>query len=65
MTTPDALVATNLNEALDVKVDLFSMLALNPILPVNKLAKTVNLILSKVIHLNIRVDTSLSQNLLT
>jgi len=59
MTMPDTSVAANLNEALDVKVNFFSKFALNPILPVNKLAKTVNLILSKVTHLNIRTNAGL------
>jgi len=61
---PDAPVTTNLDEALDVKVNLFSKLTLSPILSVNKLPKAINLIFSKVAYLNIRVDTSLRQNLL-
>jgi hypothetical protein len=59
MTMPETPVATNLNEALDIKVNLFSKLALNPALPVNKLAKAINLIFGKVVHLNIRIDTGL------
>jgi len=62
MTMPDTSVAANLDEALNVKVNLFSKFSLNPILPVNKLAKTINLIFSKVTHLNIRTNAGLVQN---
>jgi len=61
---PETSVTTNLNETLDVKVDLFSKLTLDAVLSVNKLSKAINLILSKVVHLNVRVDASLGQNLL-
>jgi hypothetical protein len=57
-------VTANLNETFNVKVSFFSELTLNTILPVNKLAETVNLIFSKVVHFDARVDASLSQNLL-
>jgi hypothetical protein len=57
---PDASVAANLSEALDVKVNPFSKFTLNPILPVNKLTEAVNLILGKVTYLDIRIDASLS-----
>jgi len=44
MTVPDAPIAANLNETLDVKVNLLSKLTLNLILVVDELAETVNLI---------------------
>jgi len=56
---PDTPVATNLNKTFDVKVNLFPKLTLNPILPVNKLSDTINLIFSKATHLGIRADASL------
>jgi len=62
MTMPDTPIATNIDEALDVKVNLFSKLPLNPMLPVNKLPKTINLLFSKAIRLSIRINTSLSKN---
>jgi len=60
MTMPDTPIATNLNETLDVKVNLFPKLTLNLILTVNKLSKTINLLFSKLAYLSIRADTSLS-----
>jgi hypothetical protein len=41
-----APIATNLNEALDVEVNLLSQVTLNGIPPVNNLPKTINLVLS-------------------
>jgi len=38
MTVPDTPIATNLNEALDVEVNLLSKVTLNIILPVNNLS---------------------------
>jgi len=58
-------IATNFNKAFDIEVDLFSKLPLNPILPVNNLPETINLPFSKLIRLNLGIDTSLSQNPLT
>jgi len=60
MTVPDTPIATNLNETLDVKVNLFPELTLNLILMVNKLSKTINLLFSKLAYPSIRADTSLS-----
>jgi hypothetical protein len=57
---PDTPVATNVNETLDVKVNLFSKLTLNLMLVVNKLPETINLFFSKAIRLSIRINTSLS-----
>jgi len=57
---PDTSIATNLNEPLDIKVNLFSKLTLNLILMVNKLSETVDLFISKAIRLNIRIDTASS-----
>jgi hypothetical protein len=58
MAVPDTAVTANLYETLDVKSNLFSEITLNPVLPVNKLAKTVNLVFGKVAHFNIRINTS-------
>jgi len=57
---PDTAIATDLDKALDIKVNLFSKLALNPVLPVNSLTEAVNLIFGKAIRLGIRLDASLS-----
>jgi hypothetical protein len=57
---PNTPVATNVNETLDVKVNLFSKLTLNLMLVVNKLPETINLFFSKAIRLSIRINTSLS-----
>jgi len=57
---PNTPIAPDLNETLDVKVNLFSKLTLNPILVVNKLSETVDFLFSKVTHLGIRTDISLS-----
>jgi hypothetical protein len=57
---PNTPVATNVNETLDVKVNLFSKLTLNLMLVVNKLPETINLFFSKAIHLSIRINTRLS-----
>jgi hypothetical protein len=60
---PDAPIATNLNKALDVEVNLFSQVTLNPIPPVNNLAEAINLFLSEVAYLGIWINTSLLYNL--
>jgi len=60
MTMPDTPIATYLNKTLDIKVNLFSKLTLNLMLPVNNLSETINLFIGKVIHLGIRTDTGLS-----
>jgi hypothetical protein len=52
-------VTTNIDEALDVKVNLFPKPTLNPKLVVNKLTKAVNFPVSKFIHPGTRVNTSL------
>jgi len=57
---PDTPVATNIDETLDIKVNLFSKLTLNLTLMVNKLSETINLFFTKAIRLSIRIDTSLS-----
>jgi hypothetical protein len=59
MAMPSTPVTANLNEALDVKVNLFSEFALDMIFLVNKLAETVNFFFSEVTRHNIRVDASL------
>jgi hypothetical protein len=60
MAVPDTTVATNLNETLDIKVNLFSKFTLNLMLPVNNLSETINLVFSKAIRLGLSIDTSLS-----
>jgi len=62
MPMPDTPIAANFDEALDIKVNLFSKLALNFILPVNKLSEMISLFFGKATCLNIRADTGLSQN---
>jgi len=62
MTMPDTPIATNLNKALDVEVNLFSKLTLNIIPPVNNLSETINLAFSQVTHLSIWINASLCQN---
>jgi len=64
MPMPDTPITVNLNETPDIQVNLFSEIALYPVPPVNKLSETVNLFLSKVIRLNIRINSCLSQNFL-
>jgi len=56
----DTPIATNLDETLDIKVNLFSKLALNLIIMVNKLSEAINLIFGKAIRLSISIDASLS-----
>jgi len=60
MAMPDTTVATNLNETLDIKVNRFPQFTLNLLLLVDNLSETINLVLSKIIHLGISIDTSLS-----
>jgi len=57
---PEAPVAPDLSKTFDVKVNLFSKLTLNLILPVNKLPETVDFFFGKVTHLDIRTDIGLS-----
>jgi len=57
---PDAPIAPNFSKTLDVKVNLFSKLPFNLILPVNKLSETVDFLFGKVTHLDIRTDIGLS-----
>jgi len=61
---PETPVAANLDEALDVEVNLFSKVTLNPVLVVNHFPELINLVIGKVAHLDIRADAGLSQNLL-
>jgi len=60
MAVPDTTVATNLNETLDIKVNLFPQFPLNLVLPVNSFSDTINLMLVKLIHLCLSIDTDLS-----
>lgn len=61
---PEAAVAANLDEAFDIKGNLFSKFTFNPVLPVNYLTKTVYLTLGKAVCLGIGADVSLRQNLM-
>jgi len=63
MAVPVTPITANLDEAFDVKITLFSKLTLNLIAPVNYLTETINLIISEVVHLGLRVDAGLRQNL--
>ena len=56
---PDATVATNLNEPLNVKVNFFSKFALNLVFVVDKFPETVNLVFSEAIRLGIIINTKL------
>jgi len=60
MAMPDTTVATNLNETLDIKVNRFPQFTLNLLLSVDNLSETINLVLGKIIHLGLGIDTSLS-----
>jgi hypothetical protein len=59
MTMPGTSITTNLNKAFNIKVNRFSKLTLNPVLPVNKLTETINLFFGEAVRLSIRIDTSL------
>jgi hypothetical protein len=59
---PEPTIATNLNKTLDIKVNHFPQFTLNTLPPVDNLAETINLIISKVIHLGLSSDICLSQN---
>jgi len=65
MTMPETPVAANLNKTLDIKVNLFSEFTLNHELSADKVSEAINFIIGKAIHLGIRVDTGLRQNLPT
>jgi len=60
MAVPDTPIAANFNKAFDIKVNLSSKLPLNLILTVNNLPEAINLYFSKIIGINLRIDTSLS-----
>ena len=64
MTVPETPVAAYLNEALDIKVNLFPEVTFNLAFPVNNLPEAVNFFLGKVIHFCIRCDSSLRQDFL-
>jgi hypothetical protein len=57
-----APVATNLHKALNIKVNFFPEITLNPVFPSNILSETIKLFFSKIICLGNRIDTSLAQN---
>jgi len=62
MAMPESTIAPDFNETLEIKVNLFPELTLNPVLPVNKLPETVNFLFGKFIYLGLRTDVSLSQD---
>jgi hypothetical protein len=64
MAVPVTPIATNLDKALNVKVNLFSEVTLNPVLSVNYLPQAINLILSEVVQLSFRAYFGLSQDFL-
>jgi hypothetical protein len=62
---PDTTIATNLNKSLDIKVNLFSGVTLNSILPVNNLSELVNLIFSEMTYPSIWSNIGPAYNALT
>jgi len=60
MTMPDTPIAPDINEALDIKVNLFPELSLDGIFPVDKLSEVINLLFGKVISFSIRADSGAS-----
>jgi len=62
MTMPGTPIATNLNKALDIEVNLLPKLPFNIMLPVNNLPETIDLLFSQVAYLGIGVYASLRQN---
>jgi len=60
---PAASITTNLDKPLDVEVDLLPELPLHPISLIDELADTVNLLLTKLSHLGIRIDPGAGQYL--
>jgi hypothetical protein len=62
MAMPHTSIAANLDQALDVKVNLLPELTLNSVLPINVLSEAINLILGKITHPGLWIDTGLSQN---
>jgi hypothetical protein len=60
---PVTPITANLNKAFYVKITLFSKLTFNLISPVNYLTETINLIIGEVVHLGLRINASLRQNL--
>jgi len=59
MTVSQASVTTNLDEALDIKIYLFSELPLNFVISVNDLPEAIYLFLGKVTDFDISTDPSL------
>jgi len=59
---PGTPITTNLDEAPNVKIYPFPKLTLNPILPVNKLTETVDLVFGKAIRVNVMNNASSIQN---
>jgi len=57
-------IATNLNKAFYIKVNLFSKVALHLTITVNYFTEPIDLFFGKVLRSGIRIDTSLTQNLL-
>jgi hypothetical protein len=64
MPMPDTPIATNLNKALDIEVNLLPQFPFNIMLPVNNLSETIDLLFRQVTHLGIGINPSLGYNLL-
>jgi hypothetical protein len=65
MTMPDTPIAPDIDEALDIKVNLFPEISLDGIFLVDKLSEVIHFLFGKVIGFGIRVDAGASQNPLT
>jgi len=59
---PETAITANLDQALDIEINLFSKVTLNPVLFVNNLSKTIDFLLGKILNPGIRGDLGLSQN---
>ncbi len=64
MAMSETTIASNLNQALDVEIYLFSKFTLNPVLLVNNLSKPTEFLFSKVVQLDSRRDCRLFQYLM-
>ena len=62
MAMPEPAITANLDQALDIEINLFSKVTLNPVLFVDNLSKVIDFLLGKVLNPRIRGDLGLSQN---
>jgi|TARA_B100002003_G_scaffold179019_1_gene166954 hypothetical protein len=65
MAVPHTPIAANFDKTFDIKVNLFPEFSLDHTFTVNNLSEAINLIFGKSVRLNLSIDTSLSQNLMT